>query len=441
MTGHKIRKHLTSFQVIFFGFGLLDLCGALLLMLPVSSRLRQWTPFSDAIFTSTSAVCVTGLVVRDTGTYWSLFGQIIILILIQIGGLGVVMAASAIAILSGRKISLMQRSVLQNSISAPHIGGIVRLTRFITTTLFSIEGIGAAVLATRFIPKFGWAKGLWYSLFHSISATCNAGFDLMGNFASLTQWDSDPVVTITIMLLILTGGIGFMTWYDFSQHHFHFSRYSLQSKLVLAMTPFLIVLPTLYFYFVEFSAYRGSTRLLVSLFQAVTPRTAGFNTVNLNLLSDTGIMIMIFLMLTGGAPGSTAGGMKITTIAVLFLSARSAIRNHDKATVFNRSLHTDTILNAAHIALLYLGLFLIGAGIISTHEGLPLRQCLFETASAVCTVGLTLGITTTVSTLSRVILIALMFIGRIGTMTMIYAIFNDPHTKHTHNVPEKVIVG
>lgn len=437
----RIQKHLSTFQVIIFGFAALILVGALLLMTPPASREGTWTSFSDALFTSTSATCVAGLVVRDTATYWSLFGQIVILVLIQIGGLGIVVAASAIAILSGHKISLMQRSTIQDSISAPHLGGIVRLTRFIVRRVFAIEGIGALVLATRFIPRYGAAQGIWYSIFHSISATCNAGFDLMGNYSSMTSWSSDPVVLITLALLLLIGGIGFVTWSDFHEHHFHLQRYSLQSKMVLSLSAVLIVVPTLCYYFFEFPSLHGADKWLTAFFQAVTPRTAGFNSVDLNMLSDAGLLLMIVLMLTGGATGSTAGGMKINTLSVLVVTAVSIFRKQDKPTVHGRSLGHEAVSNAQTIALLYLVLFLLSGAIISRVEDLPLLTCLFETASAIGTVGLTLGITTSLSLFSRIVLMLLMFIGRIGGMTMIYAIFNDPHVRHSHYVTEKISVG
>lgn len=435
------KKHLSSFQIIFYGFSLLILAGALLLMTPLSSWSGQWTSIHDALFTATSAVCVTGLVVRDTATYWSLFGQMIILLLIQIGGLGIVMTASAISIASGRKISLMQRAVIRDSINAPQLGGIVRLTRFIVTAVAAVEGTGAALLAIHFIPAYGVKKGLWYSVFHSVSAMCNAGFDLMGNYSSLISWASDPLVLTVIAALIIIGGIGFMTWYDFSKYHFRFRWYSLQSKMILISTAILIVLPTLYFYFFEFKTGDRPERFLTAFFQAVTPRTAGFNSVDLSGLSEAGTMIMIVLMLTGGAPGSTAGGMKTTTLCVLLLTSHSIFRRQDKPSACRRCLSSDTSVNAQTIALMYVFLFITGACVISRIEGLPLLTCMFETASAVGTVGLTLGITSGLSLASRAILIGLMFVGRIGGLTMIYAIFSSPTVRRQPYVTEKVIVG
>ena len=323
------NKQITPARIIITGFALLILTGALLLMLPFSTKGPGGASFLDALFTATSATCVTGLIVQDTALYWTEFGQLIILLLIQIGGMGVVTVAVAVTIFSGKKIGLKQRWVMQESISAPQVGGIVRMTGFILKSLFLMEGIGAALLATRFIPEFGLVKGLWYSVFHSISAFCNAGFDLMGiksPFSSLTDYTGDPVVSLTIAFLIIIGGIGFMTWKDVRQHGLHLRAFSLQSKLILTTTAGLILIPTLIFFFFEFSrpvwdSLSTGDRILASFFQAVTPRTAGFNSVDLTALSEPSQAVTILLMLVGGAPGSTAGGFKVTTPAVLLATA------------------------------------------------------------------------------------------------------------------------
>ena len=321
--------HITSFQIIILGFLSVILIGSLLLMLPIATRSGNSTSFSDALFTATSAVCVTGLIIHDTATYWSVFGQGIILLLIQIGGMGIVTIAVSIAVVSGRKIGLMQRSTMQEAIAAPNVGGIVRRTKFILKTAISVELIGAAVLAPVFCRDFGFFKGIWYALFHSISAFCNAGFDLIGAkkpFSSLTSYSMQPVINITVMALIVIGGIGFLTWEDIKNNKWHFKKYRMQSKVILAVTAALILLPAIYFFFIEFSRFPFPERVWTSLFQSVTPRTAGFNTADLTLMSEVGQMLMIILMLTGGSPGSTAGGMKTTTLAVLVSSAFSVFR-------------------------------------------------------------------------------------------------------------------
>ena len=445
MKRKPILHRFTSFQIILLGFLLLILLGSLLLALPISSVSRQWTPFSDSFFTATSAVCVTGLIVYDTATYWSLFGQIILLLLIQVGGMGVVTVAVAAALFSGRKINLMQRSIMQDSISAPHIGGIVRLTTFIVKTVAVIELLGAAAMAPSFCSRFG-ITGIWYALFHSISAFCNAGFDLMGGFSSLTPLATDPIVNIVIMLLIISGGIGFLTWDDVRIHKWHFRRYRMQTKVVLTTSAILILLPALYFFFFEFTSPAWSElplghRILFSLFQAVTPRTAGFNTVDLLSLSEPGQALITVLMLIGGSPGSTAGGMKTTTIAVLAASAIAVFKRSPDAHLFRRRIPSDAIRNAGAILLIYLSLFFFGALVICRIEELPLSLCLFETASAVGTVGLTLGITPSLTTVSQWVLIAMMFLGRVGGLTLVYAAISMKRTTISRLPEDRITVG
>ena len=319
---HK-RKHLTSFQMIILGFAGVILLGALLLMLPVSSVEGVVTPFDQALFTSTSAVCVTGLVVQDTGSYWSGFGQAVILLLIQTGGLGVVTVAVSVFMLSGRKISLMQRSTMQDAISAPKVGGIVRLTKFILRGTFLIEGIGAVLLLPVFCRDFG-IKGIWMSIFHSISAFCNAGFDILGTvdntFVSLSGYAGNFWLNIVIMLLIIIGGIGFLTWDDVYTNKLRFKRYRMQSKIILLTTAILIFVPAIFFFVCDFGQVSIGKRTLLSLFQSVTTRTAGFNTADLSSMTEVGQAIMILLMLMGGSPSSTAGGMKTTTVVTKQIS-------------------------------------------------------------------------------------------------------------------------
>ena len=438
------HKHITSFQVIILGFFLVIIFGSLLLTLPYATQDGHGASFADALFTSTSAVCVTGLVIYDTATYWSLFGQGIILLLIQTGGMGVVTVAVSIAAISGRKIGLMQRSTMQEAISAPHVGGIVRMTKFILKTTVFIELIGAATLAPVFCRDFGLMKGIWYSLFHSISAFCNAGFDLIGvrePFSSLTSYSAQPIVNSTIMALIITGGIGFLTWEDIYKNNWHLKKYRMQSKVILSVTGLLILLPAVYFFFCEFSAMPLTDRIWSSLFQSVTPRTAGFNTVDLTLLSEVGQMMIITLMLIGGSPGSTAGGMKTTTIAVLFSSALSVFRKKQNTQFFGRRVPDETVRNAATVMLMYLVLFLTGGMIISYIEDIPIITTLFETASAIGTVGLSLGITSNLGSVSRLILICLMFFGRVGGLTLIYAALSENRINCSRFPQEKITVG
>lgn len=424
MRNRHFKIKITTFQIIIFAFALTILMGSVLLSLPLSTNNGPGASFFDALFTSTSAVCVTGLVVKDTWKYWSLFGRIVILLLIQIGGLGIVTVALLIFMLSGKKISLTQRLVMKDAISADRVGGILKLTSFILKLTLTFEALGSLILYSVFSGEYGAADGLGYAVFHSVSAFCNAGFDLMGSygdFSSLCPYKDNTVVNLTIMTLIVCGGLGFITWKEISVNRWKWHRYSLQSRSVLFMTFLLIFVPAVYFFVMEFGALPMHERLLSAFFQSVTTRTAGFNTQDLNGLSDNGKMIMILLMLTGGAPGSTAGGMKITTIIVLVASALSTFRDRETTSLFRRTIRNEIIKKAAALFFMYSVLAVSAAMIISQTEKIPMLTCLFETASAIGTVGLTLGITPALSTLSRSILIFLMFFGRVGGLTIVFA--------------------
>ncbi len=438
------NHRITTFQVIALGFFGLILFGTFLLMLPFSSRAAGGASFADCLFTATSAVCVTGLAVRDTATYWSPFGQAVLLLLIQIGGMGVVTAALSLSFISGRKIGLMQRSVMQESISAPQVGGIVRLTRFIIFTAFGIELTGALLLLPAFIPEFGWGKGVWYAFFHSISAFCNAGFDLMGvrgAFSSMTGFSGNLLVNAVLILLITVGGIGFLVWNDIKQHGICWKQYRLQSKIVIVTSAALVLLPFLWFFFFEMKELTAGERVLPSLFQAVTLRTAGFNTVDLSRMSGGGQTLMILWMLIGGSPGSTAGGLKTTTVAVLLLTAWSVVRRKEDTACFGRRIGEDAVRSASALLTIYFLLFFISGLVISELESLPLLTCLFETASALGTVGLTLGITSGLGHVSRCILMILMFLGRVGGLTLIYAAQSIKKAPGSMLPGEKVTVG
>ncbi len=440
----KFRGRLSSFQIIILGFVAVTLLGALILMLPISAKSRTVTPFHEALFTSTSAVCVTGLVVRDTATHWSAFGQAVILVLIQIGGLGVVTVAASLALLSKRKFTLMQRSTMQEAIAAPKMGGIVRLTKFILITTALIEFVGALAMMPVFCRDFG-AKGVWMAVFHSVSAFCNAGFDILGTpdapYASLTSYAGSPTVNITVMLLLIVGGLGFLTWEDIRVNRHHFKKYRVQSKIILVTTAVLIVFPALLFFFSDFSELSGKERVLSSVFQAVTPRTAGFNTADLSAMTEIGRAVMIVLMLIGGSPGSTAGGMKTTTFSVLMLNALATFRRKKDAEVFGRTVDVGTVKNAATVLVMYVALFLGGAIVLSAGEGLPLGTCLFEAASAAGTVGLTLGVTPGLGVLSQAVLIVLMFVGRVGGLTLMFAALSGTGRNSSKLPLEKITVG
>ena len=407
-TVFRLKRHLTSFQIMILGFAGVILLGALVLMLPIASVQRIWTPFHEALFTSTSAVCVTGLVVQDTGSYWSAFGQTVILLLIQIGGLGVITGAVTFLMLAGRNITLKERSAMQDAISAPAVGGIVRLTRFILKGTFLVELLGALALLPAFCRDYG-LRGVWMSVFHSVSAFCNAGFDILGRtdsfYPSLTAYAADPLVNIVIMLLIIVGGIGFLTWDDVCTHGLHLRQYRMQSKVILSATALLIALPAVLFFLTDFADLPIGERILASLFQSVTPRTAGYNTVDLTEMTDASQAVTILLMLTGGAPGSTAGGMKVTTLAVLIANAIAAFRRREDPQLFHRRLEHSAVRNAAAILLLYLGL------------------------------------TPQLGVLSQSILILLMYFGRVGGLTLIYAAFSGHDLTYARYPQEKITVG
>lgn len=441
--------HLSPARMILIGFALLILVGTGVLMLPISTNSPGGATFLDALFTATSATCVTGLVVHDTALYWTPFGQAVILILIQIGGMGVVTVAIAIAMLSGKKIGLRQRWVMQESIAAPQVSGIVRLTGFVLKMVLLLESIGAILLALRFCPEVGLLRGIWYGVFHAISAFCNAGFDLFGvrsPFSSLTGHTGDPVVNLVVMLLIITGGLGFLTWHDIKTHKWHLHAYRLQSKLILAATMVLLLLPGLFLFFYEFSQPQWADlslqeRIFAAAFQAVTPRTAGYNTVDLTQMSQPSQLLLVLLMLTGGAPGSTAGGFKVTTLAVLLLTTSAVIRRKSSAQCFGRRIAAEVLPRAVTIFFLYLSLCLLGTLLLCSLEEISLMQALFECASAIGTVGLSLGMTPDLGSVSKVILIFLMYLGRVGGLTLVFAIWTGGAMAPAQLPQEKVTVG
>ena len=435
-----IRHRFNTFEIITGSFAGIILLGTLLLSLPISSNEGVWTSPINALFTATSATCVTGLIVFDTASYWSLFGQAVILMMIQVGGMGVITLAVAIMIIRGKKIGLAPRNTLSVAFGAEHPGGIIAMAKKVVSLIFLFETLGAVCLSTVFIPEMGLGDGLWASFFHSISAFCNAGFDIMGKgspFSSLTAYVDNPLVNIVICLLIVIGGIGFFTWSDVREYGFRFRRYHLQSKVILVMTAVLIMVPTIIFFFADFADMPLKSRMLASMFQAITPRTAGFNTVNLNEMTPISQEIITILMMIGGAPGSTAGGMKVTTVCIILVTACSPFQKRGGPHCFKRRLSDTIIKQAITIFVLYLFMLLTGSMIISAVDGLPLAKCLFETASAIGTVGLSLGITTQLSTFSKLILVVCMFIGRVGGLTLIYmALFGD-----THNHNAKYPIG
>ena len=420
------RAPLSPSALIALGFLLIILLVTLLLMLPAASSAGTWTNPLTALFTATSAVCVTGLVVVDTATHWSLFGKLVLITGIQIGGLGVMTVMALVSMLLGQRIGLRQRTLLQESVASLHIGGIVRLVRRAMIGTALVEGLGAVLLAFRFVPSLGWPRGLGYSLFHSISAFCNAGFDLMGTisgpYTSLESFVSDPLVNLTVIALILVGGIGFFVWDDLIECRFRWKRMQLHTRLVLLLSALLVLVPAALFYaFERTNAMAGldtGGRVLASLFSAVTPRTAGFDTIATAELSDASALLTLLLMLTGGNPGSTAGGAKTTTMLLVLLLATSMLRREEDVHIMGRRIDMSLMRRACAIVVIYVSLAMVSTlALCALQPELALRDVLLEVFSAVDTVGMTTGITRQLGTASRLILIALMYAGRLGSLT------------------------
>lgn len=438
------RVHLNAVQTLTIGFACLILAGAVLLMLPISSRSGQSIPFLDALFTSASASCVTGLVLYDTWTQFTFFGQAVLLVLIQVGGLGFMTLSILVAILLHRRVGLHQRSVLMDTVGALQVGGVVRLTRRALLVTAAWEGTGAVLLAVWFCPRYGLGRGLWMAVFHAVSAFCNAGFDLLGTGASLTTEAGELLLNLVIMALIVAGGLGFLVWDDVLVNRFHFRRYRLHSKLVLTGTAALLVVGTVLFYIVEgdhaFAGVPTGQRLLMAAFQSVTCRTAGFNTADLMALSQAGILISMALMFIGAGSGSTGGGIKVNTFAVLLLGIRARALRKDDVNVFHRRLEADTIQQAFSSVSIFALTCLLGC-LVLCLEGVRVDDALFEAVSAIGTVGLTHGVTPTLKAASKVTITLLMFAGRVGSLSVAMAMTRDrPHPK-VRNVPEKILIG
>ena len=416
-------------QILALGFLAIILAGALLLMLPFANRAGHGLSFLDSLFTATSATCVTGLVVADTWTQFNLLGQIILLLLIQVGGLGYMTMMLQASLMMGRKIGLKQRSLMMESVSAQRLSDVRALLRYILRGTAAIEGIGAALLAVRFVPELGAVRGVWYAVFHSVSAFCNAGFDLMGfrePYSSLTHYVYDPLVNLTACALVLLGGLGFLVWRDVWEKGPRFRRYSLHAKIMLTATAALTAGGTLLFWLAErnnlLAGMNPGQQALVSLFQAVSPRTAGFNTVDLAQLTSGGGLLTIVLMFIGAGPGSTGGGVKITTVVVCLLTLFSYIRGKREVGAFNRRLDEEQIHRSAAGVTLYMALAMTGGFLLLAIQPFPLQDTLFEVFSAMSTVGLSTGITRDLVPVNRLILIVMMYCGRIGSLSMMMAL-------------------
>ncbi len=446
MEKKSIFSRWTPAQILISTFALLIICGGFLLSLPIASKVEP-LDYLDALFTATSAVCVTGLVVVDTVTQFTPFGQVVIIILIQLGGLGLMTMATMMAILLGKRISFRSRLIMQEALNQFSLEGMVRLVKAVGTVTMLFEGAGAILLAFRFVPDYGWSRGIWYGIFHSISAFCNAGFDLLGDFRNLQPYATDWVVNLVIMALIISGGIGFSViaeiWNKRSSKE---SRtLSLHTRLVLLMTSLLIVVGTLFILIVEWnkvlSGFSLPHKVLVALFQAVSPRTAGFSTVPLDMLHTATALMIVILMFIGASPGSTGGGVKTTTFGALIALVVASVRGHDEVRLFGRRIPDDIVKRSVAIIVIGFTLVLSVTMIISLSDGLPFLPVLFEATSAFGTVGLSMGITTLLSPIAKMALILTMFAGRVGPLSLALALALDRVNARISYPEERIIVG
>lgn len=443
------RAKLSSLQIIALGFFIIILAGTCLLMLPCATRLPGGASFGEALFTATSATCVTGLVLRDTATYWSAFGQVVILLLIQTGGLGFMTIATLFLLLLRRRLGLRQREVVVDSVSYYQLGGLVPFIRRIFFGTLLAEGLGAALLSIRFVQDFGLGRGLYYGVWHAVSAFCNAGFDLMGahsgEFSSFVAYGGDPLVSLTLMGLILVGGAGFLVWDDLARNKLRWRRYRLQTKIVLFANLVLVAGGGLLFLLLERNNLGAGKPLgrqvLEALFDAVTPRTAGFNTTDTAALSSGSLLLTMVLMFIGGSPGSTAGGVKTTTVAVILLHTVAGIRREQSANAFGRSIGDDALKKATSVLFTNLFLALCGALAICIIQPLPLTEVLFETFSAIGTVGMSTGVTRSLAPLSQAVVIFLMFCGRVGSISFAVALLEKKAQPPVTLPQERITIG
>ena len=445
------RKNIyTPVQILALGFAIVIFIGAILLSLPIASQSGKITPFIDCIFTSTSAVCVTGLVTVDTGTYWTYFGKTVIMLLIEIGGLGFMSVATLVFLIVGRRITLKERLVMQEAMNVNSLQGLVKMAKYVLIFTFSVEAVGAVLFSTQFIPQFGVAKGIYYSVFHAVSAFCNAGFDLMGNFNSVIAYANNSVVILTIAALIAIGGLGFYVWVEIYNCK-GIKRLSLHSRVVIYTTLVLIFGGAILMFLFEMNnpyTMQGMSikgKFLSSIFASVSPRTAGFNSIPLDKMTPAGIFLTIILMFIGGSPGSTAGGIKTATAVILFMTVVSMVKGRDDTEIFQKRINKETVYKSFVITILALTLVTAVTMILSITErpGIPFEYFLYEATSAFATVGLTLGLTTKLTFLGKVIIALTMYAGRVGPLTIILALAKSKNSKSgTIKYPEgKILIG
>ena len=446
----KGNRHLNPTRMIALSFGGIILFGAFLLHLPISARSGECTSWLTCLFTATSATCVTGLAKVDTFLHWTSFGQGVILIMIQIGGLGFVSLMTLISLALRRQIGLSQRMIMASAFNLSNIAGVVRVVRNALIGTFVVEGTGALVLSTRFIPMFGLGKGIWFSIFHSISAFCNGGFDLMGGysgeFSSLSHFQSDPVVLGTIMVLIVVGGLGFFVWEDVLESR-RWKKFSLYTKLVLIITAFLIVSGTLIIMWFEWynptslGGMASKDKVLNAMFQSVTLRTAGYASLDQAGFHDSTAVLCMIFMLIGGSSGSTAGGIKTVTAGVLILAIWDGIRGKDEVIFRHRTIPQRRVLDAMTLSLAIMMLMIASTMALSVGDNLPFLDAGFEVASALGTVGLSMGITTKLGTVSSLIIILCMYLGRVGILTFSIAFLTRRKESKLHYPDVDIMIG
>jgi trk system potassium uptake protein TrkH len=447
---HKKKHAMNPARLVIASFLIILLVGAMLLTLPISSRDGQWTSPLTALFTATSATCVTGLVLVDTWLHWSPFGQVVILCMIQMGGLGFMTILTLFSLATRRRISFSQRMVMASTFNLKDLAGVVSLVRLALGGTFLVEGMGAVLLAVRFVPRFGWAGGLWRSVFTAVSAFCNAGFDLMGEsgpFSSMTDYTTDPYLCAVLMLLILISGLGFYVWQDILQNR-RWKKLCLYSRLVIAASGALVVVGTLFFALAEWhnpatlGNLTGGEKWLAALFQSVSLRTAGFNTVDQGALTESSKVVSCLLMVIGGGSGSTAGGVKVVTMVVLVCSLWSGLRGRSELVIRGRTIPHQKVVDAVNLVLMISLLAVFGSVFLAMVEGVPYLDALYEIASALGTVGLTTGITSGLCLASRLMLIAMMFLGRVGVLSVSVAFMSRSGQRSGIRYPsEWVMIG
>ena len=432
-------------KILVGGFAALILIGAMMLSLPVSTHTGQ-IPFLDALFTATSAVCVTGLVVVDTGTYFTRFGQTVIMLLIQIGGLGFMTAATLVFILLGKRITLRERLVIQEAMNQISQQELIRLVYRVVLLTLAIEAIGALFLSTVFIPKYGLSTGVFYAVFHAVSAFCNAGFDLTGGFASLTPYAHDTVILLTIAALFILGGLGFTVIMEVHQKR-RFVRFTLHTKMVLLFTGILLLLPTVLIFALEYSnpatlgQFGLGGKIINAFFTAATPRTAGFNSLPMNGLFPYTLFFIIALMFIGASPASTGGGIKTTTFGALVVAVISTIRGREHPLLYSKQIPVEILRRALSITMIAFLLVFFATFALLITEGGSLLDMLFEVMSAFGTVGLSTGITPELSPAGRMILIVVMFAGRIGPLTLVFSLAKRAQKAPVKYPEERIMIG